>query len=212
MSNISAFSSLQTDPLRGFRFRAQFLKPANGNPIFDDSVFSFNGGFTNIDGLSIVVQPITYREGGYNATVHNIPGTVSYSPITMSRGVLYGQDQAITWMRGLFAATSGEGIALPATTGPQKTGTIKDFRCDIKITVLDHPSAGENEDASPRMVFLIRNAWLSGLSYRGLNAGANELHFETLTFVHEGLGVYFTDEKGKPATSSTGAPAYNVLT
>ena len=210
MSAISRFSSIQTDPLRGFRFRAEFTAPKNGNTLFNDSIKSFNGGFTNIDGLAAVVNPITYREGGYNATVHNIPGQVSYTPITMSRGVLYGQDQAITWMRGLFAAVSGEGIKLAATGGPTVSQT-PDFRCDIKIYVLDHPQSGTTDDASPRMGFIVRNAWLSGLQYRGLNAGGNDLHFETMTFVHEGLGVFFTDEAGNPAASTTGAPAYSLL-
>lgn len=197
-SVINRFSTLATDPLRSFRFIAEFSDPAlNGESVFSTKITStasakaslnglstgFIGGFTSISGLNITTQAIQYREGGYNTTVHQIPGMTQFTPITMQRGVLYGNDQAITWMRGLFAAVSGDGIAAGAATA-------KGYRCNIKLWVMDHPNSGS--DNIPRMGFDIRNAWITQLSYTDLNANDGAILFESLNLVHEGLSVFFT--------------------
>lgn len=184
-SNISRFSKLVTDPLRSFRFLAEFRGRGTEAP-FNNKIVNFTGGFTNISGLSIQTQAIGYREGGFNTTLHQIPGMTQFQPITFQRGVIYGKDEAITWMRGLFGASAGEGIALNGGT----------FRCDVDILVLDHPAAdiSDTEDISStrdKMKFTIHNAWISGLNYSDLSAGDNQLMYETMTLVHEGLSVRF---------------------
>jgi len=207
-SVINRFSSLATDPLRSFRFIAEFSDPAaNGDPVFDTRITStaaakasatagtssgFIGGFMSISGLNITTQAIQYREGGYNTTVHQIPGMTTFTPITMQRGVLYGNDQAITWMRGLFAAVSGDGIAAGASNS-------KGYRVNIKIYVMDHPNAAA--DNIPRIGFDIRNAWITQLSYTDLNANDGAILFESLNLVHEGLSVFFTDSSYAPTNS-----------
>lgn len=191
-SSIDRFSTIQTDPLRSFRFRAEFTA-ATSNGVFNDKLIQFTGGFNSIGGLTVTTTAIPYREGGFNTTVHNIPGMTNFTPITMRRGVLYGNDQAITWMRGMFAASSGEGIDLGLTQSTE----AKDFRCNIRLYVMDHPNTADTN--KPRLGFLIRNAWLNSLNFTDLNAAANELMFENLTFVHEGLSAFFTDTSGKPS-------------
>jgi len=178
-------SSLATDPLRSFRFYAEFTPASDG--VFSTALTTgWVGGFTSIDGLSISTQAIQYREGGYNTTVHQIPGMTTFSPVTFSRGVLSGNDQAITWMRGLFAASAGEGIAVGANKG---------FRVNIKIYVQDHPNATVT-NATTKMAFEVHNAWITGLNYTGLDATNGAILFETMQLVHEGLSVYFTDAAG----------------
>ena len=178
-------SSLATDPLRAFRFYAEFT--AAGDGVFSDSLTTgWVGGFTSIDGLSIATQAITYREGGYNTTVHQIPGMTTFTPVTFSRGVLSGNDQAITWMRGLFAAASGEGLSV---------GAGKGFRVNVKIYIQDHPNATVT-GATTKMAFEIHNAWITGLNYTGLDATNGAVLFETMQLVHEGLSVFFTDAAG----------------
>lgn len=184
-SNISRFSKLATDPLRSFRFLADFRGHA-GETTFNSKIINFTGGFTSISGLSIQTQSIGYREGGFNTTLHQVPGMTQFQPITFQRGTLYGKDEAITWMRGLFGAAAGEGIALGGKT----------FRCDIDIYVLDHPAAdiGDQENLTvnrDKMKFTVHNAWITSLSYSDLNAGDNQLLYETMTVVHEGLSVQF---------------------
>jgi phage tail-like protein len=191
-SIINRFSTIATDPLRNFRFYAEFTKA--GDEAFDKRILTSStsvaptsgksegwvGGFTFISGLNINTQSIPYREGGYNTTVQ--------------RGVLYGNDQAITWMKGLFAAASGEGL---------NTGTAKNFRVNIDIYVMDHPNASATpgtpaDDNLPRMRFRVHNAWITGLNYNELNAGDGGILFESMTLVHEGLSVSFVDSNFKP--------------
>ena len=205
-SIINRFSSIATDPLRNFRFHAVFNTASNGSAAFDSRIQTgadvkyptggkstgWVGGFTYISGLNISTQNISYREGGYNTTVHQIPGMTTFSPISMQRGVLYGNDQAITWMRSLFAAAAGDGLAV---------GSAKDFRVNIDVYVMDHPNSATGstgaDDNLPKMGFTIHNAWISQLNYSDLNAGDGGLFFETMALVHEGLTAFFVDKDYK---------------
>jgi len=208
-------SSLATDPLRGFRFTASFQQPSSDTvPSFDKRILDASGsstyttgvsngwvgGFTNISGLAINTQAIQYREGGYNTTVHQIPGMTTFTPITFSRGVLYGNDQAIAWMRGLFSAAQGSGLnPNPQTAG----GTAGNFRVDIVITVNDHPNTNAASN-TPKMSFKIHNAWITGLNYTDLDATNGAILFETMQLVHEGLSVFFVNPNtGQPADPLT---------
>ena len=189
-SVINRFSSVATDPLRSFRFYAEFLAPQQGSKV-NSKITGFSGGFTSISGLGINTQSIAYREGGYNTTIHQVPGMTTFNPISFNRGVIYKNDQAISWMKHLFAAAAGDGIALGDN----------DFRCDIKIYVMDHPAAsnatatntGAGGSNTPKMGFHVHNAWISTLNYSDLDAGGNNLMVETMGVVHEGLSVFFTN-------------------
>ena len=194
-TTINRFGSIATDPLRSFRFKCEFTAGQGAKGVFDTALTTWKGGFTNISGLNITTQSIQYREGGYNTTVHQVPGMTTFSPITLQRGVMIGNNNAITWMRGLFAAASGDGIA----TGSDD----KSFRVNLSIWVMDHPGAGDS--LTPKMKFKVHNAWISGLNYTDLNANDGALFYESMQLVHEGLSVEFTDEKGnfKNLTSST---------
>jgi phage tail-like protein len=194
-SSIQRFSKIATDPLRNFRFFVEFTTTGDvvGSPTGDKSTFlAFSGGFTQISGLNISTQGIQYREGGMNTTLHQIPGQTSFSPITLQRGVLYGKDEAINWMKQLFAAAAGEGIA---GTGGQN------FRCNLAIYVLDHPITADplitaNDVVSRKaykMKFKVHNAWISSLNFSDLNAQDNQLMYETIQLVHEGLSVSFVE-------------------
>lgn len=194
---IDRYSTVATDPLRSFRFKVEFTgvdnvfdnrittsSAANGSSATAGKSSGFVGGFTSVSGLNITTQAIQYREGGYNTTIHQIPGMTTFTPITLQRGVLYGNDQGITWMRSLFATASGDGLAAG-------TSANKGFRVDMKIYVMDHPNSQANN--TPRMGFQIKNAWITQLSYTDLNANDGAILFESMTLVHEGLAVFFTD-------------------
>lgn len=204
---VNRFSTIASDPLRSFRFYATFA-PAGSEPqqgVFDTRIVDaapaeqfplggiagkstgFVGGFTQIGGLQMNVQDIPYREGGYNTTVHHIPGQVTFTPVVFQRGVLYGNDQAMTWFKGLFATTAGTGLVTQAGPG-------KSYRVDVTIHVADHPNTQQNV---PKIGFKLNNAWITNLNYSDLNAGPNEILFETMTLVHEGLEVFFLDNSEK---------------
>jgi phage tail-like protein len=179
-TNISRFSSIVTDPLRNFKFFAEFTPATTA---FDAEIApSVAAGFTSITGLGINTQSIPYREGGYNTTIHQIPGMTTFTPITFQHGTLNSNYQGIKWMRGLFAAAAGEGIAI--------TPGSNDFRVNVKIYVLDHPATVDGDlHKIAKMRFDVHNAWITTLQYSDLNAGDQNILFEQMTLVHEGLSV-----------------------
>ena len=89
-SSIKQFSTLATDPLRGFRFQVELtaasdgvftnkILTTNGSPSTTTMSNGFVGGFTSVSGLNITTQAIQYREGGYNTTVHQMEASCSDS-------------------------------------------------------------------------------------------------------------------------------------
>lgn len=187
-------SSLTTDPIRNFRFLVTF-KPHNvggaASWYKDDVTF----GFTSVSGLSVTTDTIPYREGGYNTTVHQIPGQTTFSPITLQRGVILNTSQNWDWMRTLFATVQGNARNVQGAS----------FRADLEIAVLSHPipgSAGDNAinpagqgpqaDQVPdhvAMRFNVYNAWITSVAYSDLNAGDNAIFVEQATLVHEGFDL-----------------------
>jgi phage tail-like protein len=217
-------SNIATDPIRNFRFLVTFVP--QGNTSIKTSGTATKGvttvtetittdgtanswstalaaipfGFTSVSGLAVSTDSIPYREGGYNTTVHQIPGQTSFAPITLQRGVILGSSQNWNWMRELFQTVQG---AVTRTTADN-------FRCDIEIAVLSHPIAstatgnvtgtaqtpgdygyGTLEDDHVSMRFKVYNAWITSLAYSDLNAGDNAILVEQMTLVHEGFDVIF---------------------
>jgi len=199
-TNLQRFSSIVTDPLRNFKYVAEFT-PANGHTFDDLNIApSVSAGFTSITGLGINTQSIPYREGGYNTTIHQIPGMTTFTPITFQHGTLNGNYQAIRWMRGLFAAAQGEGLAI--------SPGANDFRVNVKIYILDHPANSPSTTtdfiANAKMRFDVHNAWITTLQYSDLNAGDQNILFEQMTLVHEGLSVGFMGATGVDANTPLG--------
>jgi phage tail-like protein len=186
-------SQLTTDPIRNFRFLVTF------KPHSDEGSASWYNedvtlGFTSVSGLSVTTDSIPYREGGYNTTVHQIPGQTTFAPITLQRGVILNTKQNWEWMRTLFSTVQGGA----------KNVQGKSFRADLEIAVLSHPipgSAGGNDatgdaalnvnaaDDHVSMRFNVYNCWITAVSYSDLNAGDNAIFVEQATLVHEGFDV-----------------------
>ena len=190
-TNISRFSSIATDPLRNFKFYVEFQKTTTGTTTTattPTALTTITGGFTSVTGLAINTQSIPYREGGYNTTIHQIPGMTTFSPVTLQRGTLTSNTQGLAWMRRLFAAASGEGIAIASG---------EEFRCNVNIYVLDHPAKiddGTDLAGIAKMQFKLHNAWITTLQYSDLNAGDQNILFEQMTLVHEGLSAGFVGD------------------
>jgi len=191
-TNLSRFSSIATDPLRNFKFYVEFSSIADKqagatNPAIVPTAV---GGFTSVTGLAINTQSIPYREGGYNTTIHQIPGMTTFSPVTLQRGTLTTNTQGLIWMRQLFAAAAGEG-----------SNSSGNFRCNVDIYVLDHPAIKDESDdlvTSAKMHFKLHNAWITTLQYSDLNAGDQNILFEQMTLVHEGLSAGFVGDATTP--------------
>lgn len=185
-------STLVTDPLRNFRFLVQF-KPLTGFPgalggtLRSGAVNSVSFGFTSVSGLSVTTDSIPYREGGYNTTVHQIPGQTTFTPLTLQRGVMLGTNQNWEWMRLLFATVAA---------GGSTRSIAENFRCNIEVSVLSHPipasGAGDPNAAATDHVakrIEVYNAWPTSVAYSDLNAGDNALFVEQMTLVHEGFDI-----------------------
>jgi phage tail-like protein len=178
-------SNLKTDPIRNFRFLVDFI-PHDTKATWKDPITM---GFTSVSGLSVTTDSIPYREGGYNTTVHQIPGQTTFSPISLQRGVILGTKQNWEWMRQLFATVQGGA----------RNSQGASFRSDLEIRVLSHPipgsAGGSNAGGSTAaddhvaMRFKVYNAWITSVAYSDLNAGDNAIFVEQVTLVHEGFDV-----------------------
>ncbi len=188
-------STLATDPIRNFRFLVSFA--AADTTSSEIGVAKATLGFTSVSGLAVTTDSIPYREGGFNTTVHQIPGQTSFQPITLQNGVVIGKSQKWDWMRNMFATVQG---------GAQR-GLTSGFRCDVTIKVLAHPVPllGAKEAAGVAdvaMQFKVYNAWPTAVAYSDLNAGDNSLFVEQMTLVHEGFDASWAswDASGKTFT------------
>ena len=197
-------SSLASDPLRNFRFIARFTALSNKMGVsFDTKV-----GFTSIQGLNVQTEAIPYREGGYNSTVHYLPGQQTFSPVTFQRGVVVGTHQNWDWFLKLFD---------PGTNGSKSSNTVdsegltSDFRCAITIDVLGHPrpktqdytmtnSIANGDTPASYMRFVLLNAWPTNIAYSDLNATDNAVLVEQMTVVHEGLTLRWEHGEGNRST------------
>ena len=190
MAIVNSRSTLATDPVRNFRFLVTFKPQDTSNTGLGTMTIPM--GFTSVSGLAVTTDSIPYREGGYNTTVHQIPGQTSFTPLTLQRGVILGSKQNWLWMKQLFATVQAGGSTLALG---------KNFRCDIEIAVLNHPVpsqganvttgtgavTGASDDVAMR--FRVYNAWPTTVSYSDLNAGDNALFVEQMTLVHEGFDL-----------------------
>ena len=179
-------STLVTDPIRNFRFLVTFIPQDSTNTTLS-SLKTATFGFTSVSGMAVTTDSIPYREGGYNTTVHQIPGQTSFTPITLQRGVILNTHQNYDWMRNLFATVSANGSTRSVN---------QNFRCDLEIQVLSHPipKAGPEDTSAEQsdhtaMRFHVYNCWPTSVAYSDLNAGDNALFVEQMTLVHEGFDV-----------------------
>ena len=209
---INPLSNILIDPVRNFKFLVSFIpKAAPGATTAAPIGGNFaTMGFVSLSGLSVATESIAYREGGYNTNVHQIPGQTSFTPITLSKGVILGQSDAATWMKRLFS------VLEPSLT----TNVGTEFRCDLDIQVLSHPNpqaskvAGDTVgtdnqaavttpgDQHTSLRFKVYNAWITSLAYSNLDAGGNTLMVEEMTLVHEGFDVAY-------AKDYTASPKYS---
>jgi phage tail-like protein len=141
-------------------------------------------GFMNVQGLNVQIDVIAYREGGFNTTTQKMPGQADFSPIVMSRGVVYGNQVELAWLQQLFIVLQG--------TGSQTAGT--EFRRTVDIKILDHPVTFSTVPV--KAWFRVYNAWPTAVSWSDLDAGANALFINQMSLAHEGFDCKFATTSG----------------
>lgn len=179
-------SSIETDPVRNFKFLVRINHPPTEVKGIERM------GFMNVSGLAMSTEVIPYREGGNNTTQRKMPGQSSFSDITLSRGVVFGNNQPFEWTRQIFSANAGKGWGDGAT----------DFRTNIDIFVLAHPVTGSTNPPA-YVKFKIWNAWIAGLSFSELDAGSNAVMVQQMTLTHEGYSVSMSNTLGRSASNVT---------
>ena len=116
--------------------------------------------FTEVRGLGMRVDRITYREAGLNSAVRQVPGQVSYSPVELWYGVT--QERTLyDWVDTI------------------RQGTVR--REEVSIALLDPTSAAEV------MRWNLARAWPCEWRGAPLSTSSHDLAIETLVLAHEGI-------------------------
>jgi len=122
-----------------------------------------NMGFSEVSGLSMLIEPIEYREGSSpDQSSMKIPGRAKYSNIVLRRAITKGDTDFYQWINTI------------------RMGTVE--RRDIVISLLD-------ETHTPVMSWKVHNAWPVKIESGPFNAKGNEVAMETIELVHEGLEI-----------------------
>lgn len=201
-TNINLRGTLETDPIRNFRYLVKFQpRQSDFYKEFDTTI-----GFTSVSGLAMSTESIPYRQGNYNTSVHHVPGQTSFSPVTFQRGIMLGSEQNWRWMKRLYSVDGASGIGGPG----------QDFRVRIIIDVLSHPNPGSRaikggggsggtgfgayaegtavDDDHIALKVGLANAWVTSLAYSDLSAGDNSVMVEQMTVVHEGMDIIWASK------------------
>jgi phage tail-like protein len=147
VANSGAQPGTWVDPYRAYNFKLLVNGVAEGH-------------FTEVAGLGVKVERISYREAGNNAGVRAIPGRVTYSPVTLRFGLTSSMDM---W-RWLTSAVEG-----------------KVQRRNVSVVVLDPGGTAEV------LRWNLLNAWPEEWYGASLDALSHDLAIETLVLAHEGL-------------------------
>ena len=124
-----------------------------------------NIGFSEVSGLNIYIDLLSYREGSspqYSQT--QMPGMVHFSNIVLRRGIIRGDNEFFKWMN------------------TQQMNTIE--RRDIIIALLD-------ENHAPVVVWKVRSAFPVRYSGPVLQANSGHIAMEELELAHEGITVEY---------------------
>jgi phage tail-like protein len=166
-------------------------------------MFGANGlgmGFAVVSGLAVQNEMIAYREGGMNTHPHKMIGQSDFAPVTFSKGVFAGQRSLYQWQQFLHAWSAGTLGDLGSTSDDN------DYRCDIMVSVFDHPvSAGTYEStfststANPnlgkrKLAYKLFSCWPGSYALTDLEAGSSSIMIQQMVVHHEGFQVEFADD------------------
>lgn len=124
-----------------------------------------NIGFTEVSGLSIELDVVSYRNGASpDSSAGLMPGHRKFAPVVLKRGVKKDDADFFQWIN------------------TANLNTIE--RRDVAITLL-------NERHEPMVAWRLKNAFPFKLEYSPLNANQSAVLMESLSLAHEGLTVEY---------------------
>jgi phage tail-like protein len=193
--------SNKTDPVRNFKFQVKIEPKGSGlKTLVGDRLSQM--GFAVVSGLAVQNEMIAYREGGMNTHPHKMIGQSDFAPVTFSKGVFSNEASLYQWHRFLHSWSQG-GL----TRGGSTSGN-NDYRCDIMVTVHDHPVSTGNyavPNTSPngaldignaKIGYRLFNCWPGSFAITDLNAGDSSIMIQQLVINHEGFHLEFFGEDG----------------
>lgn len=150
LSTTNAVTEGLKTPIRGFRFTADF-GPKLGTT-----------SFKSVTGFSTEVEVSEYREGGFGIlTKRKLPGLVTYSDITLEKG-LYMNPTLYTFFNQYLEGETFDPVP------------------EAIITVF-------NNAMQPQARWVVINAFPKGYESSDLSADDSAIIFEKLTLAHEGI-------------------------
>jgi phage tail-like protein len=135
-------------PPRSFHFLVSFLDVG-------DSAKDI--GFQSVSGLNVSMDTESYREGGENRFVHQLPVKANYSDLTLKRGIVL-DSELIKWCTDVF-----ESMIIKPT--------------DMVISLL-------NEEHEPLLSWNVKHAWPKKWTVSDLNAESSELVIESMELTY----------------------------
>jgi len=191
--------SAVTDPLRNFKFRVK-IHPTGLLSSLTDSGNDFEVGFSVVSGISVQNEMIAYREGGMNTHPHKMIGQSDYGPVTFTRGVFADQKALYQWQTFLHAWGQGG-----FEQGSTSDAAGNDYRCNISVSIYDHPVSSATYDDNPadfdlgtdlteKMGYKLYNCWPASFAMGDLNAGDSSLLIQQLVVNHEGFEILWADD------------------
>ncbi|MEW1675561.1 phage tail protein [Streptomyces sp. VTCC 41912] len=112
-------------------------------------------------------------------------GQSDFSPVTLSKGMMPGDQNLVNWVYQLFDVMQGNGSG---------SDTGSEFRATIDIMLIDHPVT--KSKAAVKAVWRLYNAWPTSVAFGDLDAGSNTFAVSQLTFAHEGWDFKVADSYG----------------
>lgn len=165
-----------------FAFHLQFVSneepfaPAEG---LSDEIL---GAFSDVSGLEATMEHKVVNQGGDNYGARMLAGRVSFSTVTLKRGIARSHSLWQWW--SMFAGADTRSDAKP----------IRANRCDVLIGLIAQQGrpAEEEDPATPperraAIGWRLENAMPVKFRIGDLSARGNEIAIEELHLVHEGL-------------------------
>lgn len=197
--------SVLSDPIRNFKFKV-LIQPDTSSGLSSYLGGAIETGFSVVSGLTVQNEMIAYREGGMNTHPHKMIGQSDFGPVTFTKGVFADNDALYRWQTFMHTWAQGDGNPESARTGSS------DYRCDIIISVFDHPVADAKYEipneavvtptSALKLAYKLHNCWPASYSLGDLNAGDSSILIQQLVVNHEGFEVSWASP-GIGGTAST---------
>lgn len=142
------------DPYKNFKFRVKW----DGQYV---------AGISKVSALTRTTEAVVHRNGSDPSSFRIAPGTTSFAPITLERGLTH--DPAFEQWANLVHNVQGDASM-----------SLRDYRKDVVIEL-------RNLQGVPVMAFIVHRAWVS--EYQALpelDANANCVAIERIVLQHEG--------------------------